>query len=638
MQTRRTSLTPLPAKEERERETMTFSSSSRSSKSGGGGGGGGVFFFFFDIVSIALLPFVLLLFSSSCRIIITETDATQIRRFVNIASDASLETNLEKNVRELCRLVSAESISASGTKGGGVEDARKIVEQKLKELKFDSIKTFDLEKYHPKAHSVMVGTKVINKPTFADFDETLIPTVLFYNHYDVQPADGLWTESEAFPKTFEECVNTNPETGNMTQVKGRGASDNKGNLWAVLSAIEAYMTKKGNKPVRVIVLEEGQEEIGSPGLDVWMKKYAKQYIGNVDAAFSADGSTGDWNRNGVLTLGLRGGVDLEITVQNGAEVDLHSGSYGGAILNPIHALSALTASFHDPKTGRILVDGYYDDIYNFSSEEIDRMKKDFPSNKEFRKTASGGALFGETNLSIAEQVGMRPTIEFVGVYGGYVGDGIKTVLPNYASAKIVSRLAPGQDPRKSLRLMKKHIKKTALRVAPGAYVSTVDSGFSNEPFRGQIDSVSNRVAKKVLTETYDGVEPKVVYEGGSIPVMRMIQKYISIEPALMAFSTKDNMYHAPNEYYSIDQFKTATRSYVRVLAEVSEFEKKGRSEFELKIRQKARRVKETLQGGINGAKRGLDPALDVAKENMKRGYDTFVDGIRHVTGKQKKEL
>ena len=618
---------------------MTFSSSSRSSKSGGGGGGGGgVFFFFFDIVSIALLPFVLLLFSSSCRIIITETDATQIRRFVNIASDASLETNLEKNVRELCRLVSAESISASGTKGGGVEDARKIVEQKLKELKFDSIKTFDLEKYHPKAHSVMVGTKVINKPTFADFDETLIPTVLFYNHYDVQPADGLWTESEAFPKTFEECVNTNPETGNMTQVKGRGASDNKGNLWAVLSAIEAYMAKKGNKPVRVIVLEEGQEEIGSPGLDVWMKKYAKQYIGNVDAAFSADGSTGDWNRNGVLTLGLRGGVDLEITVQNGAEVDLHSGSYGGAILNPIHALSALTASFHDPKTGRILVDGYYDDIYNFSSEEIDRMKKDFPSNKEFRKTASGGALFGETNLSIAEQVGMRPTIEFVGVYGGYVGDGIKTVLPNYASAKIVSRLAPGQDPRKSLRLMKKHIKKTALRVAPGAYVSTVDSGFSNEPFRGQIDSVSNRVAKKVLTETYDGVEPKVVYEGGSIPVMRMIQKYISIEPALMAFSTKDNMYHAPNEYYSIDQFKTATRSYVRVLAEVSEFEKKGRSEFELKIRQKARRVKETLQGGINGAKRGLDPALDVAKENMKRGYDTFVDGIRHVTGKQKKEL
>ena len=618
---------------------MTFSSSSRSSKSGGGGGGGGgVFFFFFDIVSIALLPFVLLLFSSSCRIIITETDATQIRRFVNIASDASLETNLEKNVRELCRLVSAESISASGTKGGGVEDARKIVEQKLKELKFDSIKTFDLEKYHPKAHSVMVGTKVINKPTFADFDETLIPTVLFYNHYDVQPADGLWTESEAFPKTFEECVNTNPETGNMTQVKGRGASDNKGNLWAVLSAIEAYMTKKGNKPVRVIVLEEGQEEIGSPGLDVWMKKYAKQYIGNVDAAFSADGSTGDWNRNGVLTLGLRGGVDLEITVQNGAEVDLHSGSYGGAILNPIHALSALTASFHDPKTGRILVDGYYDDIYNFSSEEIDRMKKDFPSNKEFRKTASGGALFGETNLSIAEQVGMRPTIEFVGVYGGYVGDGIKTVLPNYASAKIVSRLAPGQDPRKSLRLMKKHIKKTALRVAPGAYVSTVDSGFSNEPFRGQIDSVSNRVAKKVLTETYDGVEPKVVYEGGSIPVMRMIQKYISIEPALMAFSTKDNMYHAPNEYYSIDQFKTATRSYVRVLAEVSEFEKKGRSEFELKIRQKARRVKETLQGGINGAKRGLDPALDMAKENMKRGYDTFVDGIRHVTGKQKKEL
>ena len=617
---------------------MTFSSSSRSFKSGGGGGGGGggVFFFFFDIVSIALLP-VLLLFSSSCRIIITETDATQIR-FVNIASDASLERNLEKNVRELCRLVSAESISASGTKGGGVEDARKIVEQKLKELKFDSIKTFDLEKYHPKAHSVMVGTKVINKPTFADFDETLIPTVLFYNHYDVQPADGLWTESEAFPKTFEECVNTNPETGNMTQVKGRGASDNKGNLWAVLSAIEAYMTKKGNKPVRVIVLEEGQEEIGSPGLDVWMKKYAKQYIGNVDAAFSADGSTGDWNRNGVLTLGLRGGVDLEITVQNGAEVDLHSGSYGGAILNPIHALSALTASFHDPKTGRILVDGYYDDIYNFSSEEIDRMKKDFPSNKEFRKTASGGALFGETNLSIAEQVGMRPTIEFVGVYGGYVGDGIKTVLPNYASAKIVSRLAPGQDPRKSLRLMKKHIKKTALRVAPGAYVSTVDSGFSNEPFRGQIDSVSNRVAKKVLTETYDGVEPKVVYEGGSIPVMRMIQKYISIEPALMAFSTKDNMYHAPNEYYSIDQFKTATRSYVRVLAEVSEFEKKGRSEFELKIRQKARRVKETLQGGINGAKRGLDPALDVAKENMKRGYDTFVDGIRHVTGKQKKEL
>ncbi len=172
MPTRRT--TPLPVKEERERErereretfittrrreTMTFSSSRSKSGGGGGGGGGGGVFFFFYVVSIAL-PSLLLLFSS-CRII-TETDATQIR-FVNIASDASLERNLRKNVRELCRLVSAESISASGTKGG-VEDARKIVEQKLKELKFDSIESFDLEKYHPKAHSVMVGTKVINKP------------------------------------------------------------------------------------------------------------------------------------------------------------------------------------------------------------------------------------------------------------------------------------------------------------------------------------------------------------------------------------------------------------------------------------------------------------------------------------------
>ena len=212
------------------------------------------------------------------------------------------------------------------------------------------------------------------------------------------------------------------------------------------------------------------------------------------------------------------------------------------------------------------------------------------------------------------------------------------MIPNYASAKIVSRLAPGQNPQKSLRLLKKHVKKTALRISPGAYVSTVDSGFSNEPFLGQIDSVSNRVAKKVLTEIYDGVEPKVVYEGGSIPVMRMIQKYASIEPGLIAFSTKDNMYHAPNEYYSIDQFKTATRSYVRVLAEVSEFEKRGRSELELEVRRKARYVKEAFQGGLNEAKKGLNPALDVAKESLKRGYDTFVDGIRHVTGKQKKEL
>lgn len=568
--------------------------------------------------------------------------ATQIQ-FVNYASDTNLEKSLEKNVRELCHFIGAESVSAFSTSDGrkGVEEARRIVEEKLKELKFDSIKTFDLSKFHPKAHSVMVGEKVINKPSMlnVDFvDETLIPTVLFYNHYDTQPADGLWTESEAFPKSFEECASVDSDTGNVTKVKGRGASDNKGNLWAVLSAIEAYMAKKGNKPVRVVVLMEGQEEIGSPGLDVWMKKYAKQYLGNVDAAFSADGSTGDWNKNGVLTLGLRGGVDLEITVQNGAEVDLHSGSFGGAILNPIHALSALMASFHDPKTGKILVEGYYEDIYDFSKEEIDRMKRDFPSNKEFRKTASGGALFGETNVSVAEQVGVRPTIEFVGVYGGYVGDGIKTVLPNYASAKIVSRLAPGQNPQKSLRLLKKHVKKTALRISPGAYVSTVDSGFSNEPFLGQIDSVSNRVAKKVLTEVYDGIEPKVVYEGGSIPVMRMIQKYASIEPGLMAFSTKDNMYHAPNEYYSIDQFKTATRSYVRVLAEVSEFEKKGRSELELEVRRKARYVKEALRGGLNEAKKGLDPALDVAKESLKRGYDTFVDGIRHVTGKQKKEL
>ena len=202
------------------------------------------------------------------------------------------------------------------------------------------------------------------------------------------------------------------------------------------------------------------------------------------------------------------------------------------------------------------------------------MKKDFPSNKEFRKTASGGALFGET--IVHRRAGWDETNDRVRrrvwrLRWRWNQNGIAKLRVGENSESISSRARSA----KKFTVNEETHKENRVASGPGGYVSTVDSGFSNEPFRGQIDSVSNRVAKKVLTETYDGVEPKVVYEGGSIPVMRMIQKYISIEPALMAFSTKDNMYHAPNEYYSIDQFKTATRSYVRVLAEVSEFEKKA---------------------------------------------------------------
>ena len=501
-----------------------------------------------------------------------------------------LKKSERRNLEELCGFLAIDSTSAVADNKEGVEEARRYVEAKLIDIGFKDIKTYDLSSFDSRAHSVMVAVGIFPTKTNDEiedeaFDETLIPTVMFYNHYDVQPGENseLWENSVVFPKTLDQCFEyTNDDDDDVSKVKGRGASDNKGNLWAVLSSIEAYNTnEKGkstnnNKPVRIVLLQEGQEEIGSVGMDKWMKKYAKKYFNNnIDAAFSADGSTGDYNRNGVITLGLRGGTDVEIHVRNGADADLHSGSFGGAIVNPIQALAAIMASFHDPITGRILVDGYYEDIHTFTNEEIGLLKKDFPTDKEFSKTAGNGAsLYGECNYTTAERIGIRPTIEFVGIYGGYAGEGIKTVLPDYASVKIVSRLAPGQNPQKCFKLIQKHIKRVSLKLAPSAIVSTSGGSFSNEPFLGKYDSVSNIIAKKVLTDTY-GVQPKVAYEGGSIPVMRMIQKYASIEPALMAFSTKDNMFHSPNEWYSKEQFVTATRSYVRVLSEVSEIEKKG---------------------------------------------------------------
>jgi len=559
-----------------------------------------------------------------------------------------LKKSERRNLEELCGFLAIDSTSAVADNKEGVEEARRYVEAKMIDIGFKDIKTYDLSSFDSKAHSVMVAVGIFPTKTNDEiedeaFDETLIPTVMFYNHYDVQPGENseLWENSVVFPKTLDQCFEyTNDDDDDVSKVKGRGASDNKGNLWAVLSSIEAYNTnEKGkstnnNKPVRIVLLQEGQEEIGSVGMDKWMKKYAKKYFNNnIDAAFSADGSTGDYNRNGVITLGLRGGTDVEIHVRNGADADLHSGSFGGAIVNPIQALAAIMASFHDPITGRILVDGYYEDIHTFTNEEIGLLKKDFPTDKEFSKTAGNGAsLYGECNYTTAERIGIRPTIEFVGIYGGYAGEGIKTVLPDYASVKIVSRLAPGQNPQKCFKLIQKHIKRVSLKLAPSAIVSTSGGSFSNEPFLGKYDSVSNIIAKKVLTDTY-GVQPKVAYEGGSIPVMRMIQKYASIEPALMAFSTKDNMFHSPNEWYSKEQFVTATRSYVRVLSEVSEIEKKGRSELELEIRRNARNVKKAVENGFIEAKSRIDPQLAVARESVRKGYDTFVSMIRHITGK-----
>ena len=380
------------------------------------------------------------------------------------------------------------------------------------------------------------------------------PHLLFYGHYDVQPADPLelWSSPP-----FEPRIAENDKNGQV--IVGRGASDDKGQLMTFLEACRSWKLVHDQLPARITVLLEGEEESGSPSMEQFLKKNKEEL--RADIALVCD--TGQWNKDvPAVTTMLRGLAFIEIVVE-GPNRDLHSGMFGGPALNPIHALTKLISSLHDGK-GRIDIEGFYDDVKAPDPEQINQWKKlefdavSFLSEVGLTKTA------GENDRSILEQLWSRPTLEVNGIYGGYSGPGTKTVIPSKAGAKFTFRLVPGQDPEHILQLFRNHVLTT---ISADCSVEFLNSGGS-PAVSFDINSDLVRDASSALKKEF-GNKAVMMGCGGSIPIVEAFKTTLGIESLLVGFGLDDDQIHSPNEKYNLSSFNSGRRAWARILSKIS---------------------------------------------------------------------
>ena len=371
------------------------------------------------------------------------------------------------------------------------------------------------------------------------------PTMLVYNHYDVQPSgdDALW-QSPAFEPTIREGV-----------IYARGAQDNKGQCFYVISAIRALLERDGSLPLNVKLCIEGEEETGSHGLaeivPSRLEQLAADYFAVVDMGIAAI------NRPAV-TLGMRGATFLTIKLK-GSNTDLHSGIYGGVAYNPLHALVQLLASARDEQ-GRISIPGFYDDIIDPTEEELAALSPEFDEQLFTRIT---GALpnGGEQGFSQLERTGLRPTLEVNGIGGGYFGAGIKTVIPAEVVAKISCRLVPNQDPTKVITQIRDFF---AARVPEGMQADIEIAPGGGRAVRVSSQHPGVQAAAHALSEVC-GTECKFILCGGSVPVIAELSRAIETEPILMGFGLPGDNMHAPDEHFGVERLKKGLATFAVLL-------------------------------------------------------------------------
>ncbi|MBO8140893.1 MAG: dipeptidase [Firmicutes bacterium] len=373
------------------------------------------------------------------------------------------------------------------------------------------------------------------------------PTHLIYGHVDVQPVDPvhLW---ETPP--FEPVVRDG-------RIFARGASDDKGCAFIPLKAVEALIAVDGRPPVNLKFLLEGEEEIGSPNLPKLLRQQAARL--RADAVLCADGGFYKPQKPGI-TVGSRGLCAMQIDVR-GAKGDLHSGGYGGAIQNPIHALAAIIASMRSPD-GKILVKGFYDGVRELTGEErVDIARVPFDE-RAFLDGIEVSEPFGEPGYSTLERLWARPTLEVNGIWGGFQGEGTKTVLPSEAHAKITCRLVPEQDPNQVLDALEAHIR---AHTPPGVTVKITRHPGSAAAYLMSRDHPIIAKATQALREVY-GEEPVFTRTGGTLPVAAMVKSILKTDFIFFSFGDPDNQIHAPNEFFRLESFDKGVRSYIRLLA------------------------------------------------------------------------
>ena len=431
-----------------------------------------------------------------------------------------IDSKRDENLSELKEFLRIPSVSTKSENKPDVERAAAWVAGKLRGAGLENIEIVPT-KMHP-----LVYGESLRAPGK--------PTVLFYGHYDVQPAEPLelWT-SPAFEPTVRD--------GNLF---GRGTADDKGQVHIHLKALEALLKTSGTLPLNVKVMIEGEEEVGSVNLWEFVQKNRERL--KADALVVSDTSM---LAKGVpsITYGLRGLNYYQIELTGPAQ-DLHSGVFGGAVPNPLTILCETIAKLHD-KNFRVTVPGFYDDVATLSKKERKALNGLPWKEKEFRKTVGAPGLDGEKGFTIVERLWTRPTLEVNGIWGGYMGEGAKTVIPSKAYAKISTRLVPKQEPAKIAKLVEKHIRK----LLPKSVACKFEVLSTGKPW---VAPYSNPIFQQAIHALESGFGKKAVFirEGGSIPFVTQMHDTFKVPCVLMGFGLPDENAHAPDEHIALENY------------------------------------------------------------------------------------
>lgn len=447
-------------------------------------------------------------------------------------TSAYLAENQQRYLDDLDALLSIPSISSLPEHAEDVRSAAEWVAERLKSAGIEAVRTLETG-----GHPVVYGEWLHAEGK---------PTVLIYGHFDVQPVDpiDLWSDDPFAP------------THRDGRVYARGASDMKASLLLSIEAVEALLRTDGSLPVNIKFFIEGQEEIGSPQLPPLVA--ANRDLLACDIVISGDGM--QWSDDQpVVLLGMRGGCGLQIDVQ-GARTDLHSGLYGGAAPNPIHGLVRLLDTMHAPD-GTVTVEGFYDDVVPLSAADRQAMAAIPLDEGDLAASIGANSLVGEPEYSAVERMWARPTLEINGIWGGFQGEGVKTVIPCEAHAKITCRLVPDQQPSRIVEVITQHAERNA---PEGMAVHVEPLPFTALPYLIPSDHWGNRVLASVLEEVY-GVAPYETRLGGSVPVCETFLTHLGAYTVALGFGQEDEGAHAPNEFVRLRDLERGRRAWALAL-------------------------------------------------------------------------
>lgn len=435
------------------------------------------------------------------------------------------ESNKERYLSELIDLLKIPSISADPAYKNEVQKCAESLAQGLTNIGIDQV-----EICQTAGNPIVFGEKIIDPAK---------PTILVYGHYDVQPADplDLWTSP-----AFEPVIKTT-EKHPQGAIFARGACDDKGQMFMHVKAVES-MLAANELPCNVKFMIEGEEEVGSANLAIFVKNEKERLKADVILVSDTGMLANDVPS---ITTGLRGLSYVEVEV-TGPNRDLHSGLYGGCVANPINVLAQMIASLHD-STGKITIPGFYDKVIELSDEERAEMAKAPFSHEAYCKALDIEETMGEAGFSTMERGSIRPTLDVNGIWGGYTGEGAKTVIASQAFAKISMRLVPDQDPTEITNLFLTHFES----IAPKGTRVKVKPHHGGEAAVTPIDSVGYKAASLAYEKSF-GKKPIPVRSGGSIPIVAMFEKELGLKTILMGFGLDSDAIHSPNEHFGLFNF------------------------------------------------------------------------------------